>query len=233
MPSRLTQFQQRTGLSDEGIAALLTQETGRPVKVERVEGVRKGGDRKLPKSWAAVFSGSNGSPPDEPLEGQLDLEHDGDLGPIGADDPPAPGPNNPRRRPQVIVPVDPLDWRDVRTMITQMYETIGTGVGMIRRNPRVAEAFRVSAPILADDWIALAKVDPRVRAMIEKMMVVGPGGKLAMDHAILVGKVISLSGPADAPPPRADAFVDPSGSSGNGADGSAGRMDEARTAPPG
>ena len=183
--SPLRRFKEENGLSNDGIAALLTERIGEEVTTERVERqFSKGG--RLPSSWADALGIDRKNPPaDDPMP---DFR-------VGDDDAPQPGANAKTVKPAKPEPVDELDWYNARSAIEAIYITIGEGVARIRHKPQIAVAFKQGAGILADDWIALAKVDARTRAVIAKLMVVGPGGKLAMDHLVLVGKIVSMEQP--------------------------------------
>lgn len=159
---------------NEQVAARLN-ELGQEVTGDQVaEKIRKG---MLPVAWRDAL----GFDPDEYRRGDTE--------------PPEPGDASPKAKVASQPVPDELDWRNAKEAIVAIYVTIGEGVARVRKRPAIAEAFKMGAPILADDWIALAKVDARVRGAINKLMVVGPGGKLAMDHLILVGKIATLEKP--------------------------------------
>lgn len=179
--ARLQEFQKRNDLSDEGVASLLSERLGEEFTAEKVKNMKVRGDRRVPKKVVEA----------------LDLEPLQDLR-VG-DEPPEPGPDNPIQkttRTPAAVP-DELDWRNAREAVIAIYVAAGKGVSMILKKPDVALVFAQGAPVLADDWIALARVDERTRAVLAKLTVVGPGGKLAMDHMILITKLVSISGGAD------------------------------------
>lgn len=172
--SEFSKWQQAQGLSDEGMAALLSEKTGREVTVETLAEVRnKGGLRRYHKVLG--------------IDAESQQFRAGDDGAA-----PEPGESNPREKPFRPEPVDELDWRSAEEAITAAYVAIGQGVSMIRKRPEIAEVFKAGAPILARDWVALGKVDPRVRSVITKVTVAGPMGALAMDHLVLIGKLLTL-----------------------------------------
>jgi len=213
---RLQDFQKAQGLSDEGVADLLSQRLGEPVDVEQVAKAKARGDKRLPKSYVRALE-----LPEEPT-GRAYRTGDGDLSP-------EPGEKNPIVKEKVKAPVpgvDELDWRNAREAVIAIYVSIGKGVSMITKKPHIAQVFAQGAPVLADDWIRLARVDERTRAVLAKLTVAGPGGQLAMDHIILVGKLISLEGGARGRVivPDAETLANATAAAGHGANGA---MDDA------
>jgi len=212
---RLQDFQEAQGLSDAGVAALLTEKIGKEYTAEQVFRTKARGDKGVSKKWVDAL----GLPPLQETFRSAD-----------GDGSPEPGPSNPIVKEKVKAPVpDELDWRNAREAVIAIYVSIGKGVSMITKKPHIAQVFAQGAPVLADDWVRLARVDERTRAVLAKLTVAGPGGQLAMDHIILVGKIISLEGGARGgiTIPDAATLAGAAGGNGHGADSA---VDAARAA---
>lgn len=206
---RLRRFMTENTLTEPGLASLLAERLDDPdIDEEKVMNVIKRGDSRVPKAWEQALE-----LPPGPSRRRAD------------ETPPEAGADAPKAKPEVP---DELDWRSAKEAIVSIYVTIGQGVAQIRRKPEIAAVFKQGAPVLADDWIRLARVDARVRGVIAKLMIVGPGGQLAMDHLILVGKLVTLEegksgGNGAATLPRPEQLVD-------FADGAGGAVGEPRAA---
>lgn len=103
-----------------------------------------------------------------------------------------------------------LDWAQARTAIVAIYSGLGQGYAMVTKDKSVANIIdgvglpagsKSPAEVLADDWIALARVDERARKIVRALTVAGPSGKIAVDHLVLVNAIMSRK--------RADGRVEP------------------------
>jgi hypothetical protein len=176
VPNAIGEWQAEHDLDDEAMADLMSERLGKAVSLKTYRTAKYRSNDRIPKSYLRALSiqESDGfTGPDSDAPGL----RDDDL-PPGS--PPAPEPQ--KTGGEIIS----LDWASTRSALIMIYGSIGVGVSHLLSDPVYAKVLQKAAPMLADDWLALAKVHPATAAFLRKLTLGGPGGKLLADHVTVV-----------------------------------------------
>lgn len=202
--STLAAFQSEAGLSDEGLASLISDRTERVVPPERLRRW-KAGRTETPKYVREAL----GLPEPEP-ESADELNYR-----LGDEPPTEPGSgrvagadgDRPSREPgRALEPVVPaFDELAVRTVLVTAYEMVGKGAQYAARpgpdgtKPDYVAAFDAHAERCADAWIALAKHDAKVARVLVSLTAGGPWGNVILIHGSLIATLLVVSGKVKVP----------------------------------
>lgn len=185
-------YRERTGASYEEVAQLLSDNLGRTITPGGVEKFEN--HRKIYKSWAGVLGADDDTAP------LLDAEADTDIPPgesfvrdVG--DPPRP-PTGARTVPSPSSSGGGEGYAFAKERIAQLYGAIGAGVSMGTRNDGYAAAMDLYKEDIAKAWIAAARENKHVAAVVKFMESGGAVGELVFCHLILVGGFVYVSGRA-------------------------------------
>lgn len=184
MSADLRSYQQAEGLTDEQMAALLTDKLGRPISVTGYKTVktRKG----APDEWLEAI----GIAPQEPT----DSDHRAANAPPPDD---APDMNTGTERPPPTAPVAgvlPFEPATAQMQITLVYTMAGRGAAIALRSPQVADIWAQHAPQIAAAYIEWARYNPRVAHYIGALTLGGPAGQLVLLHGSLLVTTLIVSG---------------------------------------
>lgn len=181
--SDLKSYQTSEGLSDDQMAALLTERLGREISAKgyKIVSSRKG----APPEWLEALS----IVPQEPVDSRPVSSSDEDK--VSA-------------TPQVPRPAAlalPFEPQSARLTIVMIYTAAGKGAGLALRNDQVAQLWTESAPALADAWIEWARESPTVANYIRALTLGGPAGQVVFVHANLLISTLIVSGRMQMPMP--------------------------------
>lgn len=183
MSIELKQYQDSEGLSDEQMAALLTEKLGRNIGVRGYQIIRARKD--APAAWLEALS----IVPHDPTHVQ-------ENNPVrGADE----GPRDPGgdRDSQVRRAVSdamlPFEPQTAHTAIVLIYTMAGRGASAVMGAPQVAEVWTGFAPHIATAYIEWAKENETVARIIAAVTLGGAGGKVVMLHASLAVQTLIVA----------------------------------------
>lgn len=185
----LRQFMRDNDLSEEGVAALLSERLEADVPVERVRSYLHSG--RLTKQWGEALGIV------EPTIRE------------GDDVTPQPSPSSPRAKVDPPAGLPDIDFAQARVAIVQLHSIAAAMITRAMKEtergirPTVAEIMttpgqaggKAPCELLADDWIALARVDERARKIVGALSAGGPAGQLVFDYALIVIAVLSRARP--------------------------------------
>lgn len=181
----LRAYQEEQGRTDEEMATDLSALLGRRISAQ---GYRLHSNKaKAPKAWADAL--------DLPIA---------DTDPGVWEDTPPTG-DEPATREPGATPTAPLGARTVtpsvggnygfaKDRIEKAYNAIGAGASMVTRNDGYAAVTKHNAPAIADAWVAAAKENEHVAAIVRFMESGGPVGELVVCHILLVFGFVYVSG---------------------------------------
>lgn len=233
MAVSVTAYQREHDLTDEGMAAHLSELLGRDVSVDELAERKRGFPTKEYREALNIG----------PAYRAADDGH------------PAVGEKAPKAKAEIEILPD-LDWAQARVAIKELHTVAAKMLSAALKErergirPTVAEIMVTSrdgskAPceILADDWIALAKVDARAHRILSVLSAGGPAGKLVFDYALIIIAVLTrkaADGTVEVPTAReAHRFIpeppaEPQdGGAGIFAPGAPGAVGDPGAAPPG
>ncbi len=181
----LKEYRTRFGMSQEELAAELTDKLGRLVKPSRIRTLEVSGASRIPKSYAEALDLTS-----------LDTSSQGwDTGAETREsDPPRP-PDGAASGPPDAAPVHADgSFTSVRDRIAKAYGAIGAGASMLTQNQGYAVVADAYSRDLADAWVAAAQENANVARIVAFMESGGPVGELVIAHLILVGGFVYVSG---------------------------------------
>ncbi len=177
--------QERLGRTDGEMATDLSALLGKPISEQ---GYRLHSSRKTaPKAWAEVL-GLDASPPAaeewEPPAAETGGATERETGtpptaPHGA---------------QTIAPATAGEHGFAKRRLVEAYNAIGAGASMVTHNDGYAAVTKHNAPAIADAWIAAARENQHVAAIVRFMESGGPVGELVVCHVLLVFGFVYVSG---------------------------------------
>lgn len=229
MRNELVDWQEAAGLSDEGLAVLLSDRTEREVPVERVRRWRV-----RPAQVPLYVREALGL--DQRREEAATAPHEpsSDEQPFRVGDEPPAEPEAAERQPRpqpgrALEPVVPdFDVRTVHEVLTTAYQMVGKGAQYAARpnadglKPDYERVFDAHAVRCADAWIELAKRDAKVARVLTTLTAGGAWGQVVLIHGSLVASLLVVAGkirvpdgavplapdvdarPAAQPPPSSD-----------------------------
>lgn len=224
-------FQRENGLSDEQLAKLLEQESGKRVSAQRVADVFKG--ERIPKFWLRALEIDEEDP-----DAARPQEHTTD--PAGL----------PREAgSDLLPPLElPFDGLKARERIEMIHVFGAKGASMAAKNPLYERAMAQKPPgggpshaeNIANKWIEAAREDTHIARLVAYVTVGGAKGDLLMAYMsfgvtiLIASGKISLGGPYAAAT-ATGAAASESGAARNGkadsdAAGAVRTVDETRTA---
>lgn len=195
-------FQKDNRLSDEGIAALLSERLERDFSAEQIAKMK--GRARTPKYVAEAL----GIEREQPDKTAADPNSSSRI----PDPPPAPlwpddeSPNEPDRATGVALePAEPFDFdaAETRLMLVEAYRVAGKGAAYVGKNDQYERAFDLHAERCADAWLSLARRDARVAKALASLTSGGAWGQLLLIHLSLVLSVLAASGKIDVQIPAA------------------------------
>ena len=195
MSADIRSYQAAEGLSDEQMAALLTDKLGRTISVAGFKAVRS--RKGAPDEWLQVL----GIAPLEPTDSDIRADEP-------APDAPDMNAGGEQREPRGGHPPQPLplpfEPATAEMQITLIYQMAGRGAAYALKSPPVADVWAQAAPGIAAAYIEWARYNSRVAHYIRAITLGGPAGQLLLMHASLIATTLIVSGqvnPAQFIPP--------------------------------
>lgn len=176
--SDIQAYQTAEGLSDEEMAARLSDLLDRPISVQGYKIVK--GRKSAPGEWLNALSIV---PRDESAVDR----------PPPADDDPQP----PAHR--AVMDALPFEPQSVQLQIEMAYKLAGKGVAMVMHEPKVAYVWGMAAPDIAQAYIAWARENRTVAHYLGMLTLGGAAGNLVLLHGSLLVATLIASGQVGAP----------------------------------
>lgn len=190
MSADIRSYQNAEGLSDEQMAALLTDKLGRPISVAGYKTVksRKG----APDEWLETL----GIAPQEPTDADYAAATDSKPRDWDDDSPDmdASAPRERKTRESPVAMPLPFEPATAQMQLTLIYTMAGRGAAIALRSPEVAEVWANHAPQIAAAYIEWARYNPRVAHYIAAVTLGGPAGQLVLLHGSLLVTTLIVSG---------------------------------------
>lgn len=160
----ITQFQKNQGISDEEMAALISEKLGRDISVKGLDSVKR--RKEAPVAWLSAL----GISPREP-GGLRDKQAESETKSPGTV--------------ATLVPL-PFEPKTAQATIEMIYVMAGKGAAMGTRTPAVADVWELQSKPLAEAWIEWAKTNRTVANGIAMLTAGGPGGQVILLNASLI-----------------------------------------------
>lgn len=185
----LRAFKQDTGLSNEGLASLLAERTGRELTAVQVETLM---GRKQANKWVVDALELKPEPmPEEPVS-VFPPDWSDEDSPVEPDSPKPRGELEPAS-------VFDFDVAETRLILVSAYQVAGKGAAYVGKNEAYERAFDLHAERCADAWIALARRDQKVARVLASLTSGGAWGQLVLIHLSLVMSMLVAAGKVGIP----------------------------------